>query len=145
MAAPSWISFIQGVTTLLTGNGQTTARRQVLKVSGIPVFDDGTQSVLGGIQVTTGSATWDGKSGTILVGGTGARAITLVEPDATLKHAGLQILIAETANQAGVVTITPSPAGAINVSANLALAAAGYTFARLVWLSNNQWMKVGTS
>jgi len=143
MATGSWIGDIQGLTTLLTGAASATQRRTALKVIGMPIFDDGTQTVLGGVQVTTGSASWDGKSGIILVGGSGARAITLVEPDATLKYAGLQILIAEKANQAGVITITPSPAGLINASASFAMPGSVYAFQYLMWLSNNLWIKVG--
>lgn len=141
MSAQSWFPSIQGLTTLLTGSGQTTQRRSTLKVIGSPVFDDGTQTVLGGVQTIVGSGAWDTKSGLVLVTGSGARTITLSDPDPTLRYAGLQILIAEAAGQAGIVTIDPS--GNIGTSAsNVALAASAYTFQYLMWLAVGQWMKV---
>lgn len=135
MAAPSWISGILGLTTLLTGNGQTTQRRQTLKVTGLSVFDDGTQTVLGGVQTLSASGAWDGKSALLQVKGSGARAITLPNPDATVLHEGFQLLITDfNANAAaGNISITGSATVTINTNNG---------FSRLVYRANNNWQAV---
>jgi hypothetical protein len=140
MALNSWIGQIQGLTTVLSGSAAAIARRSTIKVVGQSVFDDGTQTVLGGVQALAGTGSWDGQSSIVQVAGSGARLITLIEP--LDPHSGLQILVVEVANQAGVVTIDPTGAGTINNAATLALAAAGFTFARLMWLSANTWVRV---
>lgn len=147
MSAQSWFPAIQGLTTLLTGNGQTTQRRGTLKVIGTPVFDDGTQSVLGGIQVITGSGTWDAKSSIISVKGSGARAIALPEPDATLLYEGLQILLVDFAGNANAGNITIDPAGAGTIANGVTVAATlvlntNNSFAYLMWRSAGNWMRV---
>lgn len=141
MAAGSWISGIQGLTTLLTGNGQTTQRRSVLKVAGgRPIFDDGTQSVLGGVQVITGSGAWDTKSGTILVKGSGARSIAVANPDATLQHEGLELLLIDFAGNATGNNITFTTM-VLNGAASPVLNS-NFGYIRALWLSSNQWRNV---
>ncbi len=147
MSAPSWFPGIQGLTTLLTGNGQTTQRRSVLKVIGSPVFDDGTQTILGGVQTITGSGSWDGKSGLLQIKGSGARAIALPEPDATLLYEGLQILVIDFAgnSNAGNITIDPAGAGTIANGATVAstlVLNTNNSFAYLLWRSVGNWIRV---
>lgn len=147
MATGSWISGIQGLTTLLTGNASATQRRGALKVIGTPVFDDGTQSVLGGIQVLAGSGTWDGKSSIISVEGSGARLIALPEPDATLLYKGLQILVIDFAgnSNAGNITIDPASTGTIANGATVAstlVLNTNNSFAYLLWRSAGNWQRV---
>ena len=130
-------------TTVLTGNATATQRRQTLKVIGTPVFDDGVETVLGGIQVLAGSGTWDSKSEIISVKGSGARVVTLGDPNSTLQYEGLKIKIVETAGQAGAVTVTPS--NRINATTgNQAVGAStgGYVFQGYMWISTGQWMKI---
>jgi hypothetical protein len=139
MAGQSWFPAIQGLAAFLTGNGQTTQRRNALKVAGMPVFDDGTQTVLGGVQVITGTGSWDTKSGTILVKGSGARGITLPDPVAALAYEGLAILVVDAANNSGANTITVgSGAETIGGSASATITTNGAS-RRLHWLSTGNW------
>lgn len=139
MATPSWAGFIQGLTTVLTGSGQTTTRRQVLKVIGVPVFDDGTNTVLGGVQIITGSGTWDGKSGMIHVKGSGARSIALPDPDSTLQYPGLRVGICDFAGNSNTGTITfGTGAEAIGQNASATITTR-YQTKHVQWLSTGLW------
>lgn len=142
MMTPSWISAIQGIITLLTSSGQTTQRRGTLKVAGgLSVFDDGTQSVLGGTQEITGAGTWDGKSSQVVVLGSGARSIALPDPATTLQTRGFALQVLDGAGNAGgnTITLDPSGAGVINGAATKTLTANGDT-ARLYWISAGVWI-----
>jgi hypothetical protein len=106
----SWIENIQGLTTLKTWLDTALSRRSSMKVGGLPVYDDGTQTVLNGVQQITGSGTWDGKSGIVQVKGSGARSIAV--PDPTDAAAGLTVTFTDAAGSAGAGTITLDPSGA---------------------------------
>jgi hypothetical protein len=106
----SWITDIQGITTLLTGLDTALTRRSVMKVGGLPVFDDGVQTVLNGVQEITGSGAWDGVSGIVQVKGSGARSIAV--PDPTDAAPGLTVTFTDAAGSAGAGTITLDPDGA---------------------------------
>lgn len=105
----SWIENIQGLKTLKTWLDTALTQRSVMKVGGLPVYDDGTQTVLNGVQVITGAGAWDGKSGIVQVKGSGARLITV--PDPTDAGAGLTVTFTDAAGSAGAGTITLDPAG----------------------------------
>jgi hypothetical protein len=146
-ATPSWASYIQGLTTFLTGNVSALTQRNVLKVVGTPVFDDGTETVLGGIQTLAGSGTWDGKSSIISVGGSGARLIALPEPDSTLLYNGLQILVIDFAGNANAGNITIDPAGSGTIANGATVASTlvlntNNSLAYLLWRSAGNWMRV---
>jgi hypothetical protein len=139
MPAGSWISAVQGLTTLLTGAASALQRRGSLKVIGTPVFDDGTQTVLGGVQIITGSGTWDGKSAMIHVKGSGARSIALPDPDATLQYPGLTIGLCDFVGNSNAGTITFGTGAefiGINVSATITTR---YQTKHVQWLSTGQW------
>lgn len=106
----SWIENIQGLTTLKTWLDTALQRRSVMKVGGLPVHDDGTQTVLNGVQEISGSGTWDGKSGIVQVKGSGARAIAV--PDPADAAPGVTVTFTDAAGSAGAGTITLDPAGA---------------------------------
>jgi len=143
MADPkSWFPDIQGIVALLpdTAAPNPLQRRGVLRVSGIPVFDNGTESVLGGIQTITGSGTWDGKSGIILVRGSGARSIAMPDPTALLQHAGLTVTVvdADGTAAAGVITIG-SGAESVGGGGSTPLQTNNFRAKDLVWISAGVW------
>jgi hypothetical protein len=143
MPAGSWIAGIQGITTALTSSLVATTRRGALKVAGgLSVFDDGTRTVLGGTQEITGSGTWDGKSAQVVVLGTGARTITVPNPDSTLQTRGFCLEIIDGAANAGTNNISIDPAGSavINGSATTRLLTLSGDTARLKWLSTDVWI-----
>lgn len=143
MSGQSWFPGIQGLVAFLTGNSQTTQRRNAMKVIGTPVFDDGVQTVLGGVQTIVGSGTWDGQSSVIQVKGSGARVLTLPQPAAALTYEGLQILITDFAGNSGsgTIAITPTAGGLINGGTPLNLSV-NSTFAYLIWRAANNWQRV---
>jgi hypothetical protein len=135
MAGQSWFPAIQGLVSLLTGAGQTTQRRGALKVAGQSVFDDGTQTVLGGVQTITGSGTWDGQSGTLQIKGSGARAIVFPNPVAAVAHEGLEVVVTDFAGNANAGTITLSGSSALTITT-------ANGFRRLKWRAANNWQDV---
>lgn len=141
MNIPGWIPYIQGLKTTLTGAAAALTQRATIKFVGLPVFDDGTQTVVGGVQIITGSGTWDGKSGRIHVKGSGARTIALPDPDSTLQYEGLQLAIVDAAANSDTnnITVDPAGSGAINGNATRKLDIKGASM-RLEWISAGVWV-----
>jgi hypothetical protein len=140
----SWLAYIRGYTSLILANGTPLPSRQAIRLLGFGASDDNTNSVLNKYapaQEIAGSGTWDQRSDRVNVGGSGARTITV--PDPLDPVVGQELLIAETAGNAGVVTIDPDGSNTINgSSSSIALAAAGFTFIRLMWKSTGAWVRV---
>lgn len=130
---PGWIPFIQGLTTVLRGAvlPNPLTRRSVIKFCGVPARDDGTQTVVCDIQTITGSGSWDGECGMILVRGSGARVITLPDPAALAQHAGFTLTIVDADGNSGTGNITTSPA-TVTISANR-------NVRDIVWLAAGSW------
>jgi hypothetical protein len=144
MSLQSWIGDIQGLTTLLSGGGVAAARRQTMKFFGVPVFDDGTQSVFNGVQTITGSGTWDAKSGIIVVLGSGARTIAFPDPDPAVAHRGLRVTMVDAVGNATANPITADPAGAGLVGSVSTLSiSVNWGNQEMMWLSAGQWIHVG--
>lgn len=90
-------------------------------------------------QTLTGAGAWDGASESIAVFGSGARAITLVNPSIL----GWELLVIDAAGSAGAGSITIDPAGAttINGAATLVLAT-NFASARLRYVATGAWVRV---
>lgn len=139
MSVSSWIGAVQGITTLLTGNAAATQRRTSLKVIGTPVFDDGTQSVLGGVQIITGSGSWDTKSAMIHVKGSGARSIALPDPDATLAYPGLVIGISDFVGNSTGGNLITFGTGAENLGLSATATLTQFQVRHVMWVSAGLW------
>lgn len=111
----SWIQDIQGVTTLKSFLGTISTRRSVLKVGGLPISDNGSETVLNGVQTITGSGTWDGKAGIVLVKGTGARTIAIPDPSDPAESTTIKFVDAA-GNSTGGNLITLDPSGSNTIS-----------------------------
>lgn len=92
-------------------------------------------------QVLVATGTWDGESLSVQVKGSGARTITLPDPDNA--EPGFEVLIVDALgnSNAGNITIDPSGAGTINGSSTLVLST-NYASARLHWVSAGAWVRV---
>lgn len=110
----SWITDIQGVKTLKSQLGTVFQQRSVLKVGGLPVSDNGTEAVINGVQTILGTGTWDGKSGVVLVKGSGGRTITI--PDPTDPAEGTTVRFVDALANSGAGTITLDPAGSNTIA-----------------------------
>jgi hypothetical protein len=143
MALGSWIGEIQGLATLLTGSAAAIERRKVLKVHGNSVFDDGVQNVLGGVQVITGSGTWDGHSSRVLIKGSGARLIAVPDPSAGLNYDGLLVEFIDSAGNsaAGTITLDPAGTGQINGSSTSTIIVNNQR-AALLFRATGDWQRV---
>lgn len=87
------------------------------------------------------SGTWDGESLSVQVKGSGARTITLPDPDGL--EPGFEVLIVDALgnSNAGNITIDPSGSGTINGSSSLVLST-NYASARLHWVGAGAWVRV---
>ena len=92
-------------------------------------------------QILVASGTWDGESLSVQVKGSGARTITLPDPDGAVP--GFEVLIVDALgnSNAGNITIDPSDSGTINGSSTLVLST-NYTSARLHWVGAGVWVRV---
>lgn len=92
-------------------------------------------------QVLLATGTWDGESISVQVKGSGARTVTLPDPDGLVP--GFEVLIVDALgnSNAGNITIDPSGSGTINGSSTLVLST-NYASARLHWVSAGAWVRV---
>jgi hypothetical protein len=135
----SWIDNIQGIRTLKSFLGTVFQQRSVLKVGGLPVSDNGSETVINGVQTITGSGTWDGFSGIVLVKGSGVRTIAI--PDPTDLAPGTIISFFDAAgNSSGGNTITLDPAGSGTLAGSATLTIANnFTMRSFIWISPGVW------
>lgn len=134
----SWIPNVQGLRTFRSFLGTVFQQRSTLRVGGLPLSDNGTETVLNGVQSLAGAGTWDGVSGLVLVNGSGARLIAI--PDPTDPSPGTTVRFIDAVGNAGSGTITldPSGAGTIAGVATKTITTNG-TSQALVWISVGKW------
>lgn len=94
-----------------------------------------------GTQQLVASGSWDGESHTLHVKGSGARTITLPDPDNGIAGAEVLIVDALGNSNAGNITIDPSGSGTINGSGTLVLST-NYSSARLQFIAAGTWVRV---
>jgi hypothetical protein len=136
----SWIDNIQGLRTLKSFLGTTFTQRSVLKIGGMPISDNGSETVLNGVQSLAGTGSWDGVSGVVLVNGSGVRTITI--PDPTDAAAGVVVRFVDAVGNSGsgAIGLDPSGAGTIAGSATASIGVNG-TSQSIVWISAGKWQK----
>ncbi len=92
-------------------------------------------------QVLVASGAWNGSSLSVQVKGSGARTITLPDPDNLIP--GFEVLIVDALgnSNAGNISIDPDGSGTINGSTTLTLST-NYASARLHWVAAGAWVRV---
>ena len=113
---------------------EQAGHRVRVDVTGLNLEYPGTQQL-----VATG--TWDGESHTIHMKGSGARTITLPDPDNAIPGSEVLIVDALGNSNAGNITIDPSASGTINGAATLVLST-NYASARLQFIAAGTWVRV---
>lgn len=133
----SWITDIQGITTLLDSTGASATRRRAAQFTdpSVALSDVGGITQIGprspqSIVGATGA--WDGASAHILVGGSGSRALALANGSVV----GQEVTIIEVGNSSGTITITP--AGSIHGTATIS---AAYGFRRYCYVAAGVWVQ----
>jgi hypothetical protein len=97
-------------------------------------------------QVLLATGTWDGESLSVQVKGSGARTITLPDPDNA--EPGFEVLIVDALGNSGAgnITIDPSGGGTIATAggsaASTLVLSTNYASARLHWVSAGVWVRV---
>lgn len=134
----NWIANIQGIMSLKSFLGTVFTRRSTLKIGGLIIADNGTETVVNGVQSITGSGTWDGISGIVLIKGSGARTIAI--PDPTEQSAGVVVQFFDAVGNAAanVITLDPAGSGQVGGFATLTIAS-NFTMRAFVWLSPGVW------
>lgn len=94
-----------------------------------------------GTQQLVASGAWDGESHTIHVKGSGARTISLPDPDNGIPGSEVLIVDALGNSNAGNITIDPDSSGTINGTGTLVLST-NYASARLQFVAAGTWVRV---
>lgn len=138
--ATDFLNGIAGYKVLKSWLGTVAKSRQILKIGGLPISDNGSETVLNGVQTITGSGAWDGFSGVVLVKGSGARAITIPNPTDAAEGVSVKFVDAlNTSTGGNVITLDPSGAGTISGSATKPVPQ-GQSFT-IVFVSSGVWQQ----
>lgn len=137
----SWVPAIQGIKTVKSFLGTVFTQRSILKIGGMPVSDNGSETVINGVQQLAGTGSWDGLSGVVLVSGSGARTITV--PDPTDPVIGTKVTFVDALNTStGGNVINLDAAGANTISgAGTAVPVPLGSSQALVFVSTGKWQK----
>ncbi len=136
--ATDFLNGIAGYRTLKSWLGTVFTRRTILKVGGLPISDNGSETVLNGVQTITGSGTWDGVSGIVLVKGSGARNIAIPNPTDAAEATTVKFVDAAGNSAANVITLDPSGAGTIAGASTQTISTNG-TSKSIVFISTGVW------
>lgn len=136
--ATDFLNGIAGYKVLKSWLGTVTKSRQILKIGGLPISDNGSETVLNGVQTITGSGTWDGFSGVVLVKGSGARLIAIPDPTDLAEGVTVKFVDAAGNSGAGTITLDPSGGGTIAGAATQTITTNG-TSRSIVFISAGVW------
>lgn len=135
MADLGWLNGIAGLRVLKSFLGTVATQRSILKVGGLPISDNGSETVLNAVQTLAAAGAWDGKSGIVLVGGTGVRIVTVGDP--LDLSPGTIVRFVNTGNN----TLTLDPSGTIaNSASNVTGIAIDDSYA-ICWIAAGRWAK----
>jgi hypothetical protein len=147
--ASNWLAYIRGYITLFTAASSAMPARRGIRVLGLGLTDDNTNSILNkylAAQVISGSGTWDQRSDKIHVIGSGSRTIALPDPLEPIAGQEVTIIDANDNANTGNITIDPAGSGVVRVSGSAAASTnvinARNGSSRLVWISAGVWVKV---